>query len=146
MRRTTSSGQPAAVASGKAGLWTSPVRFRQASARRLALKPLKFPSPNIPHMLRLPSSLPTFSAHFISSWLPFTARDQFDLHFPHQSRHSATVTLSGLQKPAVQSVHSQAARTHADMRPLSPVLNVRLRQMEIRQRELKVRRKKPYSK
>jgi hypothetical protein len=58
-----SSGQPAAVASGKAGLWTSLVRFRQASARRLALKLFKFPSPNIPHMLGLLSSLPTSFPH-----------------------------------------------------------------------------------
>jgi hypothetical protein len=137
MRRTTSSGQPTAVASGKAGLWTSPVRFRQAGAQSSALKPLNSPSPNILHMLR-PLS---FSAHFISSWLPSTARDQFDLNSLHQTRHSATVTPSGLQKPAVQSVHSQAARKHADLRPLFPVLDAKLGQREIQQRELKVRGK-----
>jgi hypothetical protein len=37
-------GQPTAVASGKAGLWTRSVQFRQAGAHRLSLKSLKFPS------------------------------------------------------------------------------------------------------
>jgi hypothetical protein len=67
----------------------------------------------------------------------------FDLHFLHQTRHSATKILSGLLNPAVQSVHltPAAARKYADLRLLFPVLDVKLRQIEIRQRELKVRGK-----
>jgi hypothetical protein len=43
-----------------------------------------------------------------------------------------------LHNPVVLSLHSQAARKHADLRPMFPVLNVKLKQIKIRQRELKV--------
>jgi len=57
----------------------------------------------------------------------------FDLHFLHQTRHSATEILSGLLNPAVQSVHltPAAARKYADLRLLFPVLDVKLGQIEI---------------
>jgi hypothetical protein len=69
------------------------------------------------------------------------ARDLFDLHFLYQTRHSATATLSGLQKPAELSLYLPAARRHADLQPVFPVLNVKLKPIKIRQRELKVRGK-----
>ncbi|KAI1501353.1 hypothetical protein F5X99DRAFT_203998 [Biscogniauxia marginata] len=61
------------------------------------------------------------------------------LHFLHQTRHFSSETLSGLLNPAVQSVHPTpaAARKHTGSRPLFSVLDVELRQIEIRQRELK---------
>jgi len=44
MRRTRLiSGRRTAVASGKAGVWTRPVQFRQAGAHGLPLKPLNSP-------------------------------------------------------------------------------------------------------
>lgn len=65
----------------------------------------------------------------------------FNLHFPYQTRHSTTEILSGLLNLAVQSLHSTpaAAREYRDLRPLFPVLDIKLRQRGIRQRELEVR-------
>ncbi|CZR56350.1 uncharacterized protein PAC_06238 [Phialocephala subalpina] len=67
-------------------------------------------------------------------------RNWIHLHFLHLNRYSATVTLAGLLKPAVQSVHPipAAARKYADLRPLFSVMALKLRQIELLQREVKV--------
>jgi hypothetical protein len=65
----------------------------------------------------------------------------FNLHFPYQTNYSITEILSGLLNQAVQSLYSTpaATREYMDLWPLFPVLDIKLRQREIRQRELKVR-------
>jgi hypothetical protein len=62
------------------------------------------------------------------------------LHFPYQTRYFATAILSGLLNPTVQPLYltPAAARKRTDLRPLFSILDIKLGQREIRQRELKV--------
>lgn len=86
-----------AAGSGKSGLWTRLVQFRQAGAHGLAFRPLDF-----------------LAKHFILAQtdllLPTSLRDSCPLehaiwHFLYQT-HSTTETLSGLLNPVIKSVHS----------------------------------------
>ena len=63
------------------------------------------------------------------------------LHFPLSNQPFYNRKLSGLLNPAVQSLHSTpaAARESTSLRSPFPVLDIKLRRREIRQRELKVR-------
>jgi len=61
------------------------------------------------------------------------------LHFPLSNQPFYNRKLSGLLNPAVQSLHSTpaAAREYTSLRSPFPVLDIKLRRREIRQRELK---------
>src|SRR3979411_1419414 len=68
------SGQPTAVANGKADAWTRTAQFRRAGAHGLPLKPPNFPQLNIPNILKLVCSLP---ASFVMAALGSTQFDRF---------------------------------------------------------------------
>lgn len=97
--------------------------------------------PSLRWLLDTRKAKPTLNYLYARSCLPLRVRHLVNLHFPYQTNHSMTEIFSGFLNQVVQSLHSTlaAAREYTGLRPPFPVLDIKLRQREIRQRELKVR-------